>query len=97
MRKLPKFHLISWCGNFVEVHSFRVWKLAETAFPPNLHNKNLGKILVFCAMHLKQILSSRIKNKIKYMAFLKFKSGRGNQISLRPNKRKIQNNLKRLK
>ena len=22
-RNIPKFHLISWCGNFVERHSFR--------------------------------------------------------------------------
>ena len=22
LRKIPKFHLISWCGNFVETHSF---------------------------------------------------------------------------
>ena len=23
LRKMPLFHLISWCGNFVERHSFR--------------------------------------------------------------------------
>ena len=22
LRQIPKFHLISWCGNFVERHSF---------------------------------------------------------------------------
>ena len=24
LRKIPQFHLISWCGNFVERHSFRI-------------------------------------------------------------------------
>ena len=24
LHKIPKFHLISWCGNFKERHSFRV-------------------------------------------------------------------------
>ena len=24
LRKIPKFHLISWCGNFEERNSFRI-------------------------------------------------------------------------
>ena len=24
LRKIPQFHLISWCGNFAETHSFRI-------------------------------------------------------------------------
>ena len=24
LRKIPYFHLITWCGNFVESHSFRI-------------------------------------------------------------------------
>ena len=24
LSKMPQFHLISWCGNFVERHSFRI-------------------------------------------------------------------------
>ena len=24
LRKIPSFHLISWCGNFAERHSFRI-------------------------------------------------------------------------
>ena len=24
LRKIPEFHLISWCENFVERHSFRI-------------------------------------------------------------------------
>ena len=24
LRKIPQFHLISWCGNFVEGHSFHI-------------------------------------------------------------------------
>ena len=41
LRKIPLFHLISWCGNFVEMHSF------ETAFPLNLYTTKLGEITVF--------------------------------------------------
>ena len=43
LRKIPSFHLISWCGNFVERHSFLIvsgdspetmWKLClSTKFP----------------------------------------------------------------
>ena len=29
--KIPQFHLISWCGNFVEKHSFQITKLSEIA------------------------------------------------------------------
>ena len=35
LRKIPKRHLISWCGNFVERHSF--------------YTRKLGEILVFYA------------------------------------------------
>ena len=24
LQKIPQFHVISWCGNFVERHSFRI-------------------------------------------------------------------------
>ena len=29
LQKIPQFHLISWCGNFVERHSFHFKKLGE--------------------------------------------------------------------
>ena len=49
LRKIPKFYLISWCGNFVESHGF-FWE--NCAFPQNFHTQKLGKILVFCAVYL---------------------------------------------
>ena len=30
LRKIPKFHLISWCENFVKRHNFDTSKLGET-------------------------------------------------------------------
>ena len=50
LRKIPQFHQISWCGNFMERHSFgKVRNYAETAFPQNFHTKKLGEITVFFA------------------------------------------------
>ena len=53
MRKVPQFHLISWCENFVERHSFRKVSGAETA---SFHKT--GEITVFFAvlLHLKNLL-----------------------------------------
>ena len=51
--KIPSFHLISWCGNFVERHSFHIvlgelcetmWKLCLST---NFHTRKLGEIAVF--------------------------------------------------
>ena len=56
MRKIPKFHLISWCGNFVEKHSFRIvsgavrtaatskYKLRSLALS---ESESLGKVYPF--------------------------------------------------
>ena len=50
------FHLISWCGNFVETHSFHRVRANQPqlcrnfAFPNNFHNRKLGEIMVFYAM-----------------------------------------------
>ena len=43
--KVPKFPLISWCGNFVERHSF-----GNCTFPQNFDNRKLGEISVFYAV-----------------------------------------------
>ena len=42
-RKIPKFHLISWCGNFVERHG-------NCVFPQNFHTRKLVEISVFYAV-----------------------------------------------
>ena len=48
LHKIPKFHLISWCGNFVKTHSFRCPKLCRNcAFPQNLNTRKLYEIFVF--------------------------------------------------
>ena len=58
LRKIPKFHLISWCGNFVETHSFRrvlgdshQELYGNCAFPHYYHTRKLGKIMVFYAVY----------------------------------------------
>ena len=55
--EIPKFHLISWCGNFEERHNFhRVLRNSSEisrncAFPQNFHpHQDLVKILVFYAV-----------------------------------------------
>ena len=56
MSKIPKFHLISRCRNFVETQSFaEFWanrrKLCKNcAFPKTFRPKKLGEITVFYAM-----------------------------------------------
>ena len=50
LRKIPKFHLISWCGNFVESTVIRSKLCGNCAFPWNFHTKKLGQIRVFCAV-----------------------------------------------
>ena len=54
--KVPYCHLISWCGNFVERHSFRIavgnlpklrWNYV---FPQNFYTKKLGEITAFYAV-----------------------------------------------
>ena len=49
LHKIPSFHLTSWCGNFVERHSFRIVSgdSPETVFPQNFHTMKLGEITVF--------------------------------------------------
>ena len=53
MRQIPKFHLISWSGNFVEMHSFRRVsdESPETyAFQQNFQTRKLGEVMVFFAV-----------------------------------------------
>ena len=53
MRKVPQFHLIPWCGNFVERRSFRIVSgdspktMRNCAFPQHFHTRKLGEITVF--------------------------------------------------
>ena len=47
-RKIPRFHLISWCGNFGEPHTF----LSENcAFLQNFHTRKLCENFVFCTVY----------------------------------------------
>ena len=56
LRNIQKFDLISWCGKFVERHSFpqsfarTAQNSAETAFPRNFHTRKLGEISIFFAL-----------------------------------------------
>ena len=55
LRKIPKFHSF----RKVSGDSHIAQNSAETAFSQNLYTRKLGKILAFCLMYLKQIMSSR--------------------------------------
>ena len=56
-KKIPKFHLISCCGNFVERHSFRKGlgnspkTLRKVCLSTNFHTSKLREISVFCAVN----------------------------------------------
>ena len=53
LRKVPKFHLISWCGNFKEMHSFAEFRAyrpkicGNNAFPQNFYISKLDESSVF--------------------------------------------------
>ena len=51
LHKIPQFHLIRWCGDFVERHR-RIWpKLCgNCAFSQNFCTRKLGEISVFYAV-----------------------------------------------
>ena len=49
MRKIIKFQLISWSGNFVKRHCFRIVS-DESHFPQNCHARKLSEISVFYAV-----------------------------------------------
>ena len=52
LRKISKFHLISWCGNFVERHSFR-------RVSGDFHTAKLGEITVFYAVQTNPYFSKK--------------------------------------
>ena len=53
LRKILKFHLMSWCGNFVERHSLRIVSgdspetMRKLCLSTNFHTMKLGEITVF--------------------------------------------------
>ena len=59
-RKIPKFHVISRCGNFVKRHSFARNSPETMPFHKNCHTWKLGEILVFCRMSRNNCFSKRI-------------------------------------
>ena len=61
VRKIPKFHLISWFGSFVERHIFHSYlKLCgNCTFPQDFRTKKLGKITVFYAVKESRTLSGQ--------------------------------------
>ena len=46
LRKIPWFHLISWCGNFAERHSFRIVSAERHSF----HTRKSGEITVIISV-----------------------------------------------
>ena len=56
LQKIPQFHLISWCRNFVERYSFHIISsdsreaIGNCAFPKSFYTGKLGEITVFYAV-----------------------------------------------
>ena len=75
LRKIPYFYLISWRGNFVERHSFRMKLCGNCAFPQNFHTRKLCEVTVFFVvlvneMHLKFIKNVLFDRNISLMSRL---------------------------
>ena len=55
--KNTKFHLISWCGGFVERHSLNIVLgdfpniCGNCAFPQTFHPRKFGEIMLFFVVH----------------------------------------------
>ena len=69
-RKIPKFHRNSWCGNFVETHSFR--RVAgeslfhkNCAFKQNFHTRKLEEISLFYAVIINTTCFIKRRNVMK--------------------------------
>ena len=70
LRKTPQFHLISWCGNFVVRHSYRIVSgelCGNCAFSQNSHTRKLGEYTVFYAVLqlLNVSLESELEKKVE--------------------------------
>ena len=66
LRKIPRFHFISWCANFVETNFANHTKLGENfAFPQNFHTCKLGDILL--VSHSSRVFKGFKKTKIVQM------------------------------
>ena len=71
-QKIPQFHLISWCSNFVERHSFRIvsgklpetmWELClSTKFPHQEFRWNYGIKLMNWFLSHRDLRHERIKS-----------------------------------
>ena len=83
--KISHFYLISWCGNFVERHSFpaiRPTLCGNCVFPQNFHTRKSGETTIFFAVILHifflSFFSMRSQNSLeptlKQVFFRKFNS-----------------------
>ena len=68
LHKLPQLHLISWRGNFVARHSFRMVSgdspetMRKLCLAKNFHTKKLGEITVFYAVLVINLLHNNINS-----------------------------------
>ena len=62
MRKIAKFYLIFWCGNFVEMHGFGRASDKSPGFLQNSHTRKSGKVSVFSAVCSKE--RGRVSKKV---------------------------------
>ena len=69
LSKIPQFHLISWCGNFVERHSLpkfcaiRPKLCGNCILPQSCHTRKLSEITVFFALWVKTFSTLVFRNK----------------------------------
>ena len=63
LHKIPQFHLISWCGNFIERNSFRKSPkfMPKFCLSTNFHTRKLQEITVFYAVQLIQAFKEQIR------------------------------------
>ena len=62
MRKIAKFYLIYWCGNFVEMYGFGKAFGKSPGFLQNSHTRKSGEVLVFSAVCSKE--RGRVSKKV---------------------------------
>ena len=72
LRKIWKFHLISWCGSFAEKNRPKL--CGNCAFPINRHTRKLSEIALFyaviCFINISLKLQNIISHLRKYKNFL---------------------------
>ena len=68
LQKIPQFHVISWCGNFVERYSFRIF-LSKIIFSLLWECEIIGATLLSIQLKCKTLLK-KLYGRIPYISLL---------------------------